>query len=295
MSWEILGQVFVYGIFIGALYGLTAIGFSFVFGVMKVLNIAHGSLLMLGAYGSFWLFFLLKIDPYVSIPIVAIALFLLGLAMYRCLLASLIKLPETLKINTSLLVAFGAILILDNLAIMLFTADERSITPAYAGSGIELFGVVLPFTRILGLAITILVIIALQQFLLKTYFGKSIRAITQNWESAALIGINVQKTYMISFGLSAVLASIAGTLVGIGWAIAPGMGLEWTLKAMIVVCLGGMGSIGGTLLAGLILGVVESVSVIFIGPYMEAVGLILLLLVISFRPQGLFGSRPIGI
>ena len=293
MSLEILGQVFLFGIFVGALYGLAAIGFSFVFGVMKVLNIAHGSLLMLGAYGSFWLFSLFHIDPYLSIPVVAIAVFLIGIAMYKSLLASLIKLPETLKINTSLLVAFGAILILDNLAIMLFTADERSITPSYSGSGIELLGMILPFTRLAALGLTILVILALQQFLNKTYFGKSIRAVAQNWESASLVGINVQKTYLASFGLSAVLASIAGALVGIGWAISPGMGLEWTLKAMIVVCLAGMGSMGGTLVAGLILGVVESLSAVFIGPYMEAVGLIILLLVISLRPQGLFGSRPI--
>lgn len=293
MTSEILGQVFVFGIFIGALYGLAAIGFSFVFGVMKVLNIAHGSLLMLGAYGSFWLFSLCHIDPYLSIPVVAIGVFLIGLAMYRGLLASLIKLPETLKINTSLLVAFGAILILDNLAIMLFTADERSITPSYSGSGIEVLGIVLPFTRLAALGLTIFVIVALQQFLRKTYFGKSIRAVTQNWESASLVGINVQRTYLVSFGLSAILASIAGALVGIGWAISPGMGLEWTLKAMIVVCLAGMGSMGGTLVAGLILGVVESLSALFIGPYMEAVGLIMLLLVISLRPQGLFGSRPI--
>ena len=293
MSWEILGQVFVFGIFIGALYGLAAIGFSFVFGVMKVLNIAHGSLLMLGAYGSFWLFSLCHIDPYLSIPIVAIGVFLIGVAMYRGLMASLIKLPETLKINTSLLVAFGAILILDNLAIMFFTADERSITPSYSGSGIELFGMILPFTRLAALGLTILVILALQQFLTKTYSGKSIRAVAQNWESASLVGINVQRTYLASFGLSAILASIAGALVGIGWAISPSMGLEWTLKAMIVVCLGGMGSIVGTLVAGLILGVVESLSALFIGPYMEAVGLLMLLLVISLRPQGLFGSRPI--
>ncbi len=291
MTSQILGQVFIFGIFIGALYGLAAIGFSFVFGVMKVLNIAHGSLLMLGAYGSFWIFTLCHVDPYLSIPLVALAVFLIGLGMYRSLFASLIKLHEALKINTSLLVAFGAILILDNLAIMLFTADERSITPSYAGSGIELLGIVLPFTRLAGLGLTICVIVALQHFLHKTYFGKSIRAVTQNWESASLVGINVQKTYLVSVGLSALLASIAGSIVGIGWAISPGMGLEWTLKAMIVVCLGGMGSIGGTLVAGLILGVVESVSVLFIGPYMEAVGLFILLLVISLRPQGLFGSK----
>lgn len=288
-----LGQVFLFGIFIGALYGLAAIGFSFVFGVMKVLNIAHGSLLMLGAYGSFWLFTLCHIDPYLSIPLVATGVFLIGLAMYKGLLASLIKLPETLKINISLMVAFGVILILDNLAVMLFTADERSITPSYSGSGIELLGMVLPFTRLAALGLTILVILALQQFLRRTYFGKSIRAVAQNWESASLVGINVQRTYLASFGLSAILASIAGALVGIGCAISPGMGLEWTLKAMIVVCLAGMGSMGGTLVAGLILGVVESLSALFIGPYMEAVGLIILLVVISLRPQGLFGSRPI--
>lgn len=295
MTSQILAQVLVFGIFMGALYGLAALGFSFVFGVMKVLNIAHGSLLMVGAYTSFWLFSLWHIDPYASIPLAALAGFLIGVVIYRVILAGLIKLPEHLKINTSLLVTFGVILILDNLANILFTADERSITPSYTGLGVEFLGVVFPYSRLAGLLISILVVFSLHLFLLKTNFGKSIRAITQNWESASLVGINVHKTYLVSFGLSATLGSVAGTLVAVDWVVSPGMGMEWTFKALIVVCLGGMGSIGGTLIAGLLLGVVESLSAIYIGPYNEVVGLIMLLLVISFRPQGLFGSKTISV
>lgn len=290
MSAEVLGQAAVYGVFLGGLYGLAAVGFTLIFGVMKVLNISHGSLLMLGAYGSFWLFTLWNVDPYVSIPITGLALFLIGLVMYKTTIAGLIELPEKSKINTSLLVTFGLILILDNAAVLAFTGNERSITPAYSGLGAHFLGISFPYTRIAGLLLSIAIIISLHQFLQKTYFGKSVRAITQNWKAASMMGIDVSRTCLIAFGLSAALAGIAGTLVGISSAIFPAMGMEWTLKALIIVALGGMGSIGGSLAAGLLLGVVESISAIFIGPYMSAVGLIMFLIVVSVRPQGLFGS-----
>jgi branched-chain amino acid transport system permease protein len=189
-----------------------------------------------------------------------------------------------------MLIGFGLSLVFQNLAIRLWTADERSVSVFYSGWGFSLFGLHFPFIRLAGLVLATIVILALQQFLTKTYFGKAIRATTENWESAALMGINIEKTSIISFALGAALAAMAGTIVSVGYAIHPAMGLEWTLKALIVVVLAGLGNIGGAFVAGVLLGAVESVSTLFVGPYMEVVGLVIFLLVLELRPQGLFGK-----
>jgi branched-chain amino acid transport system permease protein len=135
------------------------------------------------------------------------------------------------------------------------------------------------------------VILGLHLFLKKTYFGKSVRATTENWKSAKLMGINVDRTYMITFALGTALAGLAGVLVAMTQTVTPDVGMLWTLKALIVVVLAGIGSVGGAFFAGLILGVVEAVSAIFIGPYTVALGLMIFLLILMFRPQGLFGKE----
>ena len=290
MNLQVLAQSLIFGIFVGGLYGLAAVGLSLVFGVMKMLNVAHGELLMLGGYVTFWFFSLYHIDPFLSLLPSALILFLVGMALYKGLFSPLAKLHEEVKIKNSLLIGFGLSLIFHNLAIRLWTADEKSVSVLYSGWGFSLFGLRFPFIRFAGLLLATIVIFALHQFLTKTYFGKAIRATTQNWESAALMGVNIEKTSMISFGLGAALAAMAGTIVSVGYAIHPAMGLEWTLKALIVVVLAGLGNIGGAFVAGVLLGAVESVSTLLVGPYMEVVGLILFLLVLELRPQGLFGK-----
>ena len=250
-----------------------------------------GELLMLGGYVTFWFFSLYKIDPFISLFLSAFVLFLVGLALYKGLFSPLAKLHEEVKIKNSLLIGFGLSLVFHNLAIRLWTADERSVSVFYSGLGLSLFGLRFPFIRLGGFVLSSLVIFALHLFLKKTYFGKAIRATTENWESAALMGINIEKTSMISFALGATLAGMAGTIVSVGYAIHPAMGLEWTLKALIVVVLAGLGNIGGAFFAGIILGAAESVSTLFVGPYMEVVSLVIFLLVLELRPQGLFGKK----
>ena len=291
MSLQVFAQSLIFGIFVGGLYGLAAVGLSLVFGVMKMLNVAHGELLMLGGYVTFWFFSLYKIDPFLGLFPSALILFLFGMVLYKGLFSPLAKLHEEVKIKNSLLIGFGLSLVFHNLAIRLWTADERSVTVFYSGWGFSLFGLRFPFIRLGGLVLATIVILALQQFLTKTYFGKAIRATTENWESAALMGINIEKTSMVSFALGATLAAMAGTIVSVGYAIHPAMGLEWTLKALIVVVLAGLGNIGGAFVAGVLLGATESVSALFVGSYMEVVGLVIFLLVLEFRPQGLFGKR----
>jgi branched-chain amino acid transport system permease protein len=285
-------QNLAYGILVGALYGLVALGLSLVFGVTKFLNVAHGELLMFGGYASFWAFSLLGLDAFLTIPIALIFLFLIGAVLYKFVFSRTVKLPEETKIKNTLLVAFGLSVILQNLALRFWTADERGITTSYAGAALTIFGVRFPAVRLASLAVAVLFLVALQLFLQKTYTGKAIRATVQNWEAASLMGIDIHKVYLLSFAIGAALAGAAGTLVTVNYSIQPAMGLDWTMKALIVMVLGGLGNIPGTFVGGLILGVTESATSFFISSnYREVAGLVLFVLVLIFRPQGLFGTK----
>lgn len=286
---EFLAQTFVNGINIGALYGLAAVGLSLVFGVMKILNVAHGEFLMIGSYIGFWLFTLCGVDPFMGLPLVVIFLFLLGAIFYKAIFSRVARYHEELKLKNSLLIAFGLCLIFPQIAMVLWTADERAISPFYSGKAFNIVGIRWGYVPLCGVLVALIVIIALQLFLAKTYFGKSLRGTAQNWKAAKLAGIDIDRTFMITFGLGASLAGLAGVLIGLTQEIAPIMGMPWTLKAIIVVVLAGMGSIGGAFIAGLILGIVEAVSAIFMGPYTIAIGMLIFLIILMVRPQGLFG------
>jgi branched-chain amino acid transport system permease protein len=254
--------------------------------------VAHGELVMFGGYACFWAFTLLGVDPFISIPISMLLLFLLGALLYWLVFSRTVKLPEESKIKNTLLVAFGLSVILQNLAMRFFTADERGITTSYAGTAFTVAGVRFPIMRLASLVVAVFFLIALTLFLRKTYTGKAIRATAQNWEAASLMGINIHKIYLLAFALGASLAGVAGILVTVNYSIQPTMGLGWTLKALIVMVLGGLGNIPGALVGGLILGVTESATSFFISSnYREVAGLVLFLLVLIFRPQGLFGVK----
>jgi branched-chain amino acid transport system permease protein len=285
-----LAQNVIFGAFVGGNYGVAAAGLSLVFGVLRVLNVAHGELLMLGGYLSFWLFSLAGIDPFVSVFITAPALLLVGFVLHRGIFAAVERLDEEDRIKNSLLISFGLGLILQNLAQLAFTADERSVNTTYAGGSLLLFGLVFPYTRLLTLGLGCLAIVVLDQVLRRTYMGKAIRATSEDWRAAALAGVNIRRTYLITFGIGAALAGVAGSLVSVGSSIAPTLGAAWTLKALVVIVLAGMGSIMGAFGAGILLGAAEAVSTFVFGStYREVVGLVLFLVVLLVRPQGLFG------
>jgi branched-chain amino acid transport system permease protein len=271
---------------------VAAAGLSLVFGVLRVLNVAHGELLMLGGYVSFWLFTLVGMDPFVSIVVALPILLLVGLLLNQVFFQWVERLDEESKINNSLLISFGLTLVLQNAAQLLWSADERSVNTAYGGAGLIVGGVVLPYARMGGLVVAAGTILALDQLLRRTYFGKAVRATAEDWQAAALAGVNVQRTYLITFGIGAALAGVAGSLVSVGYSIAPSIGAAWMLKALVVVVLAGLGNIYGALAAGVVLGLAEALAVFVIGAsYREVVGLVLFLLVMLLRPQGLFGSR----
>lgn len=289
---EPLVQNLAFGVLVGALYGLAAVGLSLVFGVAKFLNVAHGELLMFGGYASFWVFSLLGIDPFVTLASTIVFLLLIGLVLYQVLFARMVKLTEGVKIQNTLLVGFGLSLIFQNLALRLWSADTRGITTSYSGAVLTFLGVRFPIVRVASLGIALVVLLALDLFLRKTYTGKALRATVENWEVATLMGIDIQRVYLLSFVMGAALAGVAGCLVSVGYSIDPMMGLNWTLKGLIVMVLGGLGSIMGTFVGGLILGVTESATGYFLSlTYREVVGLALFILVLVFRPQGLFGAK----
>jgi branched-chain amino acid transport system permease protein len=280
-----MAQVIAYGIITGAFYGLAAIGLSLVFGVMKHLNIAHGSFLMIGGFSAFWLFHLFKLDPFVSLPIVMAILFIIGAALYKGIFSHLDKLPEGLKINNSMLVGFGLTWILDNLAILFWTSDVRAVTPSYTGKVWQVLpGLRLPFVGLGIIGLALLVIFSLYLILTRTYFGKSVRATAQDRDAGNLMGINVERTYLIFFALSAALAGIAGVAAAVNYSIHPTVGFEWLLKAIVILVLAGFGKIGQVFAAGLLLGIAEGISVYFVGAtYREVVGLIIFILVLLRR------------
>jgi branched-chain amino acid transport system permease protein len=286
-------QAIAFGILVGALYALIAYGLGLIMGIMKFLNIAHGSFLILGGYVSFWLFTHWGIDPYLSIPLVIIATFLMGLILYKLTLSPLLKLPDIdMRISNSLLITFGVIYVLDNAMTLIWTPNSRSIMTSYTGEAINMFGVKLGIVGLCSLGIAILVAVALYFILSKTYFGKHVRAATQDAEAASLCGVNVQRTYLMSCGIAVALAGVAGVVVVSSYSITPTSGLSWLLIGIVVMVLAGEGNINAILPAGIILGLVESASIFVVGaPYRQAVALVIFIIVLMFRPQGLFAGR----
>ncbi len=285
----VLVQQLVLGLLVGGLYGLAAAGLSLVFGVLKVLNVAHGELIMLGGYGAFWLWVLLGFDPLLALPLVVAGALAFGVLLYWGLFAFVVRAHEETRIKNSLLIGFGLALATHALAVRLWTADERSITTTYAGAVLSLGPIAIPLVRLASLVLAFALIGALHLLLQRWRWGRAIRATAEDWEAAALTGIDVRRAYLLAFAIGTGLAGAAGTLVSVGYSISPSIGLEWTLKALIVVVLAGLGSMLGTFVGGLVLGLAEAASAFaFGGPYREVVGLVIFLAVLVARPRGLF-------
>jgi len=290
---ENVAQVLLIGVIVGALYGLAALGFGLIMGVMKFVNIAHGSFIILGGFICYWIFTLLHVDPYLSIPLVMIAMFIVGLILYRLLFSPLLKLPRPeMRLDKSLLITFGVIWMLDNLEILFWTPNSKSVITSYGFSTVNIFGAGLSYTGLIGLGLAVLAAVVLYIVLTRTYFGKHVRAATEDSGAASLSGVNVQRTYLISCGIAAALAGLAGIVVVTSYSVTPGSGLNWLLTAMVVVVLAGEGNITYLLPAGIVLGLIQSASTLFISPaYQQPIALIIFILIIIFRPHGLFARR----
>jgi len=287
---SVLAQQLLLGLLIGGLYGLAAAGLSLVFGVMKVLDVAHGELIMLGGYGAFFAVALLGLDPFVSLVVVIPLSLVLGVGLYWGLFGFVVRADEETRVKNSLLIGFGLALALHALAVRLWTADERSIVTSYAGAVLSVGTLSVPVLRLVSLGIAFVLIGGLHLLLVRWRWGKAIRATAEDWQAAMLTGIDVRRAYLLAFAIGTALAGAAGTLVTVGYSVSPSIGLEWTLKALIVVVLAGLGSMLGTFAGGLLLGLAEAASAAtFGGPYREVVGLVIFVVVLVIRPRGLFG------
>jgi branched-chain amino acid transport system permease protein len=281
-----VGQVIISGLLAGALYSMVALGLALIYGVMRVINIAHGTILMLGAYTTFWWFRLLGINPFVSLLVSLPLMFLLGMLLQRTLVTRVVDAPEL----SSLLLTFGISIALVNLAQLAFTSDVRSVEFL---TGAFLVG---PFavskSRFIAFAFAIAITAIAFWFLQRTKLGKAIRATSQSSDVAMVCGINVQRIHLYSFGIASALAAAGGSLVAVIVAIQPEMGQVYTFKSFLVIVLGGAGNYPGALLGGMLLGLVEQLSSLFLTAQVsEAVAYVLLVLVLLLRPTGLLGGR----
>jgi branched-chain amino acid transport system permease protein len=288
---QLILQSVVSGLLVGGMYGLVALGLALAFGVLKVLNVAHGELLMLGGYIAFFAFTFWGLDPFVSLPLVFIVMFGFGVILYLTLFRYVTKTEIHTRIKNSLLISFGLVLVLQALAVRFFTADERTISTVYSSEAITIGLVRVPVVRLAGLVVAVGAALFLEWLLNRTRFGTAVRATSEDWTRAALTGVDVRRVYLIALAISAALAGIAGSLISLGYSVSPNIGLGWTLKALIVVVLAGLGSMRGIIVAGLFLGLMESLAGVWLGgQYREVAALVLFLIVLSFRPQGFFGK-----
>lgn len=287
---ELLLQSAVSGILIGGMYGLVALGLALAFGVLKVLDVAHGELVMIGGYVTFLLVVEAGLDPFVSLPFVFGALFLLGVLLYGVLFQFVVRYEVEVRIKNSLLVSFGLVLVMQAIAVTIFSGDERAIVTDYSTVAFSVGDIRIPFIRLAALVVAILLAFGLQLMLDRTTFGHAVKATSADWRLATLTGIDVRRIYLVAFALSAALAGVAGTFIALGFSVSPSIGLGWTLKALIVVVLAGLGSMRGLILAGVLLGLAEGLAAYFLGnAYREVVALLAFLLILLVRPQGLFG------
>jgi branched-chain amino acid transport system permease protein len=283
-----IAQIIVNGILLGGLYACLSIGFSIIWGVMNLINLAHGSMIVLGAYVTFLISSNSGLDPFLTIPASGAALFFLGYVLQRYLLNLIVR----ASVFMTLIFTFGLDMLLINVMLAAFTADVRSIPLGYAQQTLNLFGLTLPLGRLIVFVVALGLTAGLKFFLDATRTGRAIKAASFDQEAAALAGIDIDRIYALTFGIGCMMAGMAGSLIAVIYSFSPFTGDTLTMKAFVVVVLGGLGSVPGAILGAMLLGVVENVASYLFDPgYRDAIGFALLLLVLVFRPQGLLGKR----
>ncbi len=280
-------QVLASGLLTGGLYALVGIGLALVFGVMRLVNFAHGEFLALGMYGALWLHQRWHVDPFAAVLVIFPAVVALGYGVERLFLAPISGAPE----HSFILMTVGIGLIISNLLLFGFGAHPQSIYTAYSTATFNLGGVSLSKPLSASFLLTVLIIAGLYWLLLRTELGRAIRATAQNREAAELQGIDTGRVRALVFGIAAALAAVAGTLMLPILYVIPTIGGTFTLKAFVVTVLGGMGNVAGAIGGGLLLGLAESLGATYLSSgYRDAFGLVAFLLVLLMRPAGLFGK-----
>ncbi len=281
-------QLVILGLLAGGVYVAVGVGFGLVWGVLNIVNLAHGALVIVGGYITWQLFTAYHLDPFLTLPIDAVILFALGYVIQRGVINRVIRAP----LLFTFLLTFGINLIVINVLLLIFKSDFRSVTPSYSGSGIEIGPLVIPYTRLAALAVALLLAAGLAFLLNRTRTGLAIQAVGADRDAAQLVGIDLRHTYALTFAIGAACAGVAGGLISLIQAITPTAGEPYTLQAFVVVILGGLGRVSATVLGGLLFGLIEVFAQSIPGSgsvYANAIAFGLLVLVLVVRPQGLIG------
>jgi branched-chain amino acid transport system permease protein len=285
---EIGLQILVSGILQGGIYALVTVGLTLVFGVLRIVNFAHGEFLMLGMYGTYWLYRLLGLSPYAALLIIPVAMFLFGLATERIAIRPTLGRPEMVQIFTTL----GLSMVMVNLAHVLWSADYLSVRSSLSEITVTWHSVSVGLPRLLAFVVAMVISLALYLFLRLTYTGKAIQATAENVVAAKLMGINANRIYGLTFALGAAVTGAAACLLMPLYYVYPRIGLDFVLITFVVAVLGGLGSVPGAILGGLTIGIVEALSGFFIAPALkQAVYFVVFIFILVFRPAGLFGVR----
>ena len=276
------------GLLVGGVYSLMAIGLTLVFGVMKVVNFSHGSLIMLGMYTAYWSVALLHVNPYLSILIAFAVLFVIGAGFQKFLINPILDAPE----HNQLLLTLGVSLFMENFAVFLWSPDYRVMKTSYAGINFYLGDVSLSLVRLLAFGFAMLVSAIIYLMLTRTDLGKAIRAASEEPRGALLMGINIRRIYLITFGIGAACAGVSGAAITPFIPVYPYVGWLFVITAFVVVVLGGMGNILGAFVGGLIIGLADSVGAMFLpGSMKSIISFTIFILILLFKPTGLFGRK----
>ncbi|HUC52321.1 MAG TPA: branched-chain amino acid ABC transporter permease [Xanthobacteraceae bacterium] len=291
MTVETIVQSLASGLLMGLLYGLIAVGLALIFGLMDVVNFAHGEFLMTAMYATFGFFALLALDPILSAPLVAAALFVFGALVYLCVVRFAMR-ARTNAAMVQIFATFGLAVLMRGLAQFFFTPDYRSISHSWlGGKSLSIAGIFLPAPQLAGAAVSIATFIVLYFVINRTDFGRALEATREDAGAVALVGIDKNRVFALGWGLGAALVGLAGAIMATFFYIYPDVGGPFALIAYVTVALGGFGSVFGAFAGGIIVGLVEAITAMILPPSLKAVGIYAAyLLVVFLRPRGLFGS-----
>ncbi|MBI5606248.1 MAG: branched-chain amino acid ABC transporter permease [Deltaproteobacteria bacterium] len=288
MNTDLVLQLALQGFLMGGVYGLIALGLSLIFGVMRVINFAHGEMMVFAMFLTITLLLFLGLDPYISLPICAAVMFGIGYLVQRVFVNRILDLPEAMQV----LVLVGMGIIFENGTLMIWGGSDISPKTSLALSAIRLGSLTIDVPRLIAFVLAILITLIVMIFLKKTTTGKAIRAAADNRFGALIIGTNINRIYGICFGIGAACVGAAGTLLVPLMPAKATMGAPYTMISFVIVILGGMGSLIGALVGGLIIGVAESLGTVFLPSSMkQVVSFTIMVIILLFRPQGLFGGR----
>ena len=279
-------SIIISGLIMGTLYALLAGGLTLIWGVMRIVNLAHGEFLMLGAFATYFLFQPLGGNPLITIPLTAPVFFVIGALLYRVIIKRILGAPELM----SLLLTFGISIFIINVGILAWSAEFRTVE--YITGSLDVFGIIISRPRLVAGLIAVCISLGMYWFLQRTRIGTAIRAVSYDREISEQCGINSNTVYVIVFGIGTVLAAAAGSLASTIFAFNPLVGQQFILKAFAVTVLGGMGNFLGALIGGLIIGVVESLAAYFIDVHLSAaVAFVIIIVTLLVRPSGIMGEK----